>query len=58
MTDSPTCPECGEPVQPKPPTVSFPWVAHGLPIPRWSHLDGEPLCPVIGPDGYQPADPA
>jgi hypothetical protein len=27
------------------------------PRPGYSHPDGEPLCPVIGPHGYRPADP-
>jgi hypothetical protein len=27
------------------------------PVPRFSHLDGTPLCPVVGPDGYTPAEP-
>ncbi len=48
------CPECGEPVVPVAPAV---WTsAWGL-APGWSHLDGQPLCPVVGPAGYQPADP-
>ena len=62
-TDNPdavgrVCPECGEPAYPVPPRVLVPWAAHGLPVPGWSHADGEPLCPVLGPDGYQPATPA
>jgi hypothetical protein len=52
------CPECGEPVRRVPPRSLVPWAAHGLPVPQWSHTDGEPLCPVLGPDGYRPADPA
>ena len=51
------CPECGEPVVARPPRTSVPYAAHGLGAPRYSHLDGEPLCPVAGPRGYQPADP-
>jgi hypothetical protein len=34
-----------------------PWPAHGLQQPQWSHRDGTSLCPVIGPAGYQPAQP-
>lgn len=48
------CPECGEPVRPVPPTVPRP---ADEPVPVWSHLDGEPLCPVVGPHGYRPAHP-
>jgi hypothetical protein len=50
-----TCPECGEPARRVPP--------HDWPLSGWaawpgfSHHDGTPLCPVIGPDGYAPADP-
>jgi hypothetical protein len=47
------CPEC-EPVQPVPPTTPRP---ADEPVPVWSHLDGEPLCPAIGPHGYRPAHP-
>ncbi|MBL7491178.1 hypothetical protein I6A60_38635 [Frankia sp. AgB1.9] len=48
------CPECGEPAVPHRPAV--PAVA-GRDDGTWSHRDGQPLCPVIGPHGYQPADP-
>ena len=51
------CPECGEPAHRVRPTTLVPYAAYGLPVPDWSHADGEPLCPVIGPAGYQPADP-
>jgi hypothetical protein len=51
-----TCPECGEAV-PRPPDDLVPWQAHGLAAPAWSHTDGSSLCPVVGPDGYRPADP-
>lgn len=51
------CPECGEPARPVRPATLVPYAAHGLPVPAWSHTDGEPLCPVIGPAGYQPATP-
>jgi len=56
MPETPTCPECGEPAiraaDPRPDRypATFPPIT-------WTHLDGEPLCPVIGPDGYQPAEP-
>jgi hypothetical protein len=48
------CSECGEPVTNTPPRC---WTGALGPRPSWSHLDGEPLCPSIGPDGYQPAKP-
>lgn len=48
------CPECGEAAQQCPPRR---WVAVTGPRPRWSHRDGTPLCPVVGPAGYRPADP-
>lgn len=51
------CPECGEEAVHRPPGIPFPWEAHGLNQPEWSHADGEPLCPVIGPHGYEPAQP-
>lgn len=51
------CPECEEEVLTGPPTALVPYEAHGLEEPGYSHLDGEPLCPVMGPRGYQPADP-
>ena len=51
------CPECGERVEPGAPRLGG-W-ALGLPPVRlaWRHLDGEPLCPVMGPGGYWPATP-
>lgn len=53
------CPECEEDAIPTPPRDDrVPYQALGLPTPTWSHRDGTPLCPVIGPHGYQPADPA
>ena len=52
------CPECGEPARHLPPTARFPWAAHHLPVPQWSHTDGEPLCPVPSDTGRQPAEPA
>jgi hypothetical protein len=48
------CPECGESVVRRPPTN---WLPAWGPRPDYSHADGEPLCPVVGPDGYRPADP-
>ena len=52
------CPQCGEPVRRTPPAARLPWSAHRLPVPQWSHTDGEPLCPVVTDCGYQPAGPA
>ena len=48
------CPECGEPVLPRAPSS---WQPALGPAPAHSHLDGQPLCPVVGPHGYQPAYP-
>jgi hypothetical protein len=48
------CPECEEPAQAKQPTT---WNKKWGPKPDASHLDGEPLCPVIGANGYEPAKP-
>ena len=48
------CPECGETARRCPPRR---WVAVTGPRPRWSHPDGEPLCPVPGATGSRPADP-
>ena len=48
------CPECGEPARAVPPHE---WPLAGwAPRPRFSHHDGTPLCPVVGPDGYTPAE--
>lgn len=47
------CPECGEEVQDRPPLR---WIVPA-PVPRWSHLDGTPLCPIVGADGYTPGEP-
>lgn len=58
MSNEHVCPECGEPIVNRPPTES-PWLttflAAGNPKPKWSHPDGEPLCPVMGAGGYEPA---
>lgn len=47
------CPECGEPARKRPPRR---WIVPGVPTPKWSHHDGEPLCPVVTRDGYRPAE--
>lgn len=52
-----TCPECSEQAQPAPPDTILSYASHGIAVPAWSHLDGEPLCPVMGPGGYEPATP-
>jgi hypothetical protein len=45
------CEECGEPAVEVEPTSWNPcWGTK----PQWSHEDGEPLCPVLGADGYGP----
>lgn len=51
------CPECGEAAQERPPTDLVPWQALGMDTPRFSHLDGSSLCPVVGHGGYAPAEP-
>lgn len=54
------CPECGEEAvhkAPKPGPWLDTWTRTGRPVPEWSHRDGEPLCPVMGDDGYEPAHP-
>jgi hypothetical protein len=48
------CPECGGPAVARPPTS---WLPAWGPPPSYSHPDGEPLCPVVGEHGYQPAGP-
>jgi hypothetical protein len=48
------CPECGEPAVPHPPSS---WTSAWGPRPAYSHPDGEPLCPVVGPGDYRPASP-
>ncbi len=53
------CPECGEPAVSRAPDDLVPYEVHGLEPPAWSHRDGTPLCPVLGPSrGYEPARPA
>lgn len=54
MTASYVCSECGEPVRNVPPTALTP---PSMPPQEWSHLDGEPLCPVMGECGYEPGRP-
>ncbi|SHN46449.1 hypothetical protein [Cryptosporangium aurantiacum] len=53
------CPECDEPVEHIPPdSAGTGALAGGDPARQeWSHLDGEPLCPVVTDTGYQPALP-
>lgn len=46
------CPVCHEPARANAPRR---WVPAYGPRPAWSHVDGEPLCPVIGATGYRPA---
>jgi hypothetical protein len=48
------CPGCGEPAVEDAPDR---WTQAYGPAPRFSHYDGEPLCPVMGPNGYEPAQP-
>lgn len=51
------CPECGEDAVEQRPDTLVPNEAQGMEIPSCAHLDGEPLCPVMGPRGYEPAQP-
>jgi hypothetical protein len=51
------CPGCGEDAVAEPPADLMPWEAHGQAVPEWSHRDRSSLCPVIGPAGYEPAQP-
>lgn len=46
------CPVCYEPARSCPPRR---WLAAYGPRPSWSHVDGEPLCPVAGANGSRPA---
>jgi hypothetical protein len=48
------CPECHESVVYNPRWI---WNVHFGMLPEYSHLDGEPLCPVMGDNGYEPAQP-
>ncbi|MEU5448690.1 hypothetical protein [Streptomyces californicus] len=48
------CPECYEPAQESQAVDIAP--AWGDP-PAWSHEDGSALCPVVGANGYEPAQP-
>lgn len=54
MSSAMVCPECGEAAEYRAPSR---WTPAWGETPRWSHADGEPLCPVVGADGYQPAQP-
>ncbi|MHB1597047.1 MAG: hypothetical protein ACYCO9_14095 [Streptosporangiaceae bacterium] len=51
------CPGCGEDAIPGPPADLVPWEAHGQAVPEWSHRDRSSPSPVIGPAGYEPAQP-
>lgn len=51
------CPECGEDAVEQTPETLVPYDAHERAVPRYAHPDGEPLCPVAGPSGYEPAQP-
>ncbi len=50
----PVCSECGEPAVEVEPST---WIPAWGERPSWSHEDGEPLCPEVGPNGYQPCQP-
>jgi hypothetical protein len=51
---TPCCPECYEPAQHERPAA---WTPAWGDAPTWSHTDGEPLCPIVGSNGYEPATP-
>jgi hypothetical protein len=48
------CRVCGEPARPCPPDR---WCSANGPRPRWSHMDGQPLCPTPGTAGCRPMRP-
>lgn len=48
------CSECGEPAQQVSPND---WLPAWGSAPAWSHMDGSALCPVVGANGYEPAQP-
>ena len=49
------CPECEEPVENKAPTTISPDAG---PKRDWRHKRGkDPLCPIVGRRGYEPAKP-
>jgi hypothetical protein len=52
------CPECGEAAIPQTPHDLTPGQRRATRKPAWSHRDGTQLCPVVGRDGYEPAQPA
>lgn len=46
--------QCGELIRRCPP-VPFPWAGT---VTAWVHVaDGSPVCPRLGPDGWEPAEP-
>jgi hypothetical protein len=49
------CPECQKPAHAVAPRECL--LSGWIPRPRFSHSDGTTLCPVVGPDGYEPAEP-
>ncbi len=51
------CPECSDDAVLQAPSNLVPWQANGIVPPQWSHQDGTSLCPVIGEQGYEPAQP-
>lgn len=51
------CPTCGEVIRRVPPTSGAWTMTAAGQRARWSHLDGEPVCPRVGPDGYEPDEP-
>jgi len=51
------CPECGEPAK-RGQIKAEGWALNVEPERRrWTHVDGEPLCPEMTSSGYQPALP-
>lgn len=52
------CPECGEDAVKRTPTDLTPQQEHDSRRRPWfAHRDGTQLCPVVGPYGYEPAQP-
>jgi len=51
------CPECGEDAVRRTPHDLTPQQQNDGRWPKFAHRDGTQLCPVVGPRGYEPAEP-
>lgn len=54
MSGRAVCSQCSEPAEETSPSS---WTPAWGEAPQWSHVDGEPLCPVVGANGYEPCAP-